>query len=417
MDFEIINAMPTKKLFIDTLIRDVSLKDAVLDLVDNAIDGYIRHGYEDNKEIKISIKSNSFEIWDGCGGIEIDHVIKEVFRFGVVDFKKKDTLGVYGIGLKRSMFKIGRLITFESDNLSNYFKIIIDLNEWENSPEWEHKFAEVSESSGKAFTRISIHSLKEDIRIDFAKDKFRNELIHRISKTYFLFLKDKISIFLNNIYIEPFELKIGFSDSIEPAVKSFSIDDISVKLTAGAHPDYKEPGWYIFCNNRLIIVGDRSSLTGWGNRGVPVYHNKFNRFKGFAYLNSSDPSKLPWNTAKNGIDTSSALYKQVLDEMQTMTQQFTSYMSKAYPTDKEETIGKEIIGDLKTVSISKLVNNQSFKAPEIPKTPLYSTITYKKPKQQIDLLKSCLGNKWMSNKAVGELTFDYYKEMECQDDE
>jgi len=222
---------------------------------------------------------------------------------------------------------------------------------------------------------------------------------------------------LNKIYIEPFELKIGFSDSIEPAVKSFSIDDVSVKLTAGAHPDYKEPGWYIFCNNRLIIVGDRSDLTGWGNRGVPIYHIKFNRFKGFAHFNSSDLSKLPWNTAKNGLDTSSAVYKKVLDEMQTMTAQFTSYMSKAYPTDKEETIGKDVLGDLGTISTSKLPNNQIFKAPEIPKTPLYSTITYKKPKKQIDQLKTCLGNKWMSNKDVGERTFDYYKEMECQDDE
>jgi hypothetical protein len=47
MKFNLINAMPTKKLFIDTLIRDVSLKDAILDLVDNAIDGYTRHQYDD----------------------------------------------------------------------------------------------------------------------------------------------------------------------------------------------------------------------------------------------------------------------------------------------------------------------------------------------------------------------------------
>jgi hypothetical protein len=361
--------------------------------------------------------NNNFIVWDSCGGIAIEHVINEVFRFGVTDVRDKDTLGVYGIGLKRSIFKIGRQITFESDDLSQYFKIIIDLDKWEKSSTWEHEFDEVGESKGVAFTKITITSLNKDIRNEFAKDSFKNELIRRIGKTYYLFIKDKIDIFLNSIYIEPFELKIGFSESIKPAFKSFSIDDVSIKMTAGAHPDYKDAGWYIFCNDRLIIVADRSNLTGWGNRGVPNYHSKFNRFKGFTYINSSDPSKLPWNTSKNGLDTSSPVYKYVLNEMQSMTQQFTSYMSKAYPTEKEETIGKDVLGDLEPVSVSLFKNNQIFKAPEIPKTPLYSTISYKKPKKQIEYLKACLGNKWMSNKDVGERTFEYYREMECQDDE
>jgi histidine kinase/DNA gyrase B/HSP90-like ATPase len=417
MDFNSINAMPTKKLFIDTLIRDVSLKDAVLDLVDNAIDGYIRHNYNDTHEIKISITGNKFEIEDNCGGIEINHVIDEVFRFGVTDVRDKNTLGVYGIGLKRSMFKIGKLITFESDDLSKYFKIIINLEEWENSTEWSHEFDEVKESTGKAFTKISIQILNEDISSEFVKETFQNGLIQRISKTYFLFLKDKINIYLNNNYIEPIELKIGFSDNIAPAVNAFSLDDVSIKLTAGAHPDYKDPGWYIFCNDRLIIVGDRTSLTGWGSRGVPLYHPKFNRFKGFAYIKSPDPSKLPWNTSKNGLNTSSYVYKKMLDEMQTITQQFTSYMSKVYPTDKEETLGKDVLGDMDTISVGTLGKNQNFKAPIIPKTPTYATIRYKKPKEQVEKLKICLGSTWLTNIEVGERTFDYYREMECPEDE
>jgi hypothetical protein len=399
MDFDPINAMPTKKLFIDTLIRDVSLKDAVLDLVDNAIDGYIRRNFDDTREIKIGIQNNKFEIEDNCGGIEINHVVNEVFRFGVTDVCDKRTLGVYGIGLKRSMFKIGKLITFESDDLSKYFRIKINLREWEISPTWTHEFDEVTKSTGRPFTRISIQEINEDISTEFIKETFKNELIQRISKTYYLFLKDKINIYLNDNYIEPIELKIGFSSNIEPAVNSFSINGVAIKLTAGAHPDYKDPGWYIFCNDRLVIVGDRTNLTGWGNRGVPSYHPKFNRFKGFAYIKSSDPSKLPWNTAKNNLDTSSNVYKIMIEEMQTMTQQFTSYMS------------------METISVSTLDRKQDFKAPSIPITPAFATIRYKKPKKQVDQLKECLGSRWLSNKEVGERTFEYYREMECSDDD
>ena len=36
------NANPTKRFFVDMLIRDARLEDAVLDLVDNCIDGYSR---------------------------------------------------------------------------------------------------------------------------------------------------------------------------------------------------------------------------------------------------------------------------------------------------------------------------------------------------------------------------------------
>lgn len=417
MPYDPIDAMPTKKLFIDTLIRDVSLKDAILDLVDNAIDGFIRKKFDENREIKLTLNKDFFEIFDNCGGIEINHVKNEVFRFGISEVRDENTLGVYGIGMKRSMFKIGRHITFESDDLSNYFRVVIDLEEWQTSEAWSHNFDTVEGSKGEPFTKISIESLNDDIKNEFEKDSFKNELSQRISKTYFLFLKDKINIFINNKYIEPLELKIGFSDSISPAVQNFSIDGVSVKLTAGAHPDFRDPGWYIFCNNRLIIVGDRTSLTGWGSRGVPTYHPKYNRFKGFAYINSSDPSKLPWNTSKNGLNTSSIVYKRLLDEMQSMTQQFTSYMSKVYPSEKEETIGKDILGDMTTVSITELKENRTFKAPEIPRSPNFTTISYKKPKKQVDKLKSCLGNRWLSNKKVGERTFDYYLEMECEDDE
>ncbi|MEL6260324.1 MAG: hypothetical protein AAFR12_04585 [Cyanobacteria bacterium J06626_6] len=37
-----INAAPTKTFFVDMLTRDIDLKDAILDLLDNCIDGIQR---------------------------------------------------------------------------------------------------------------------------------------------------------------------------------------------------------------------------------------------------------------------------------------------------------------------------------------------------------------------------------------
>lgn len=355
---------------------------------------------------------------DSCGGISTEDAASEVFRFGVIKEKEKHSLGVYGIGMKRSIFKMGSHIVFESDDLKEFFRVIINLDEWRQSQDWTLSFNEVNRTTGHAFTRILISNLKEDVKTEFKSNRFINELDQRIGKTYFLFMKDNVDIYLNEKKINPLELEIGFSDNIEPAIKTFKSNGVSVRLTAGAHPDYRNPGWYMFCNKRLIISGDTSSLSGWGKRGVPTYHNKFNRFKGFAFFDSDDPRDLPWNTPKNGMDVNSPIFTKALNEMQNLTQQYTSFMSKAYPTEKEETIGKEILGKLETKSIFEFdKQDQIFKSPEIPRAPKWTTISYQKLKQDVNKLKKCMGNRYMSNRELGEKTFDYYREMECPDDE
>ena len=412
----LIEAMPTKDLFIDTLTRDVNITDAILDLVDNAIDGYTRNNIQDRREINLKISKNEFLIHDTCGGIDVDSARKDVFRFGVVK-GSKHSLGVYGIGLKRSIFKLGSTVAFESDNGKNYFRVDIDVNEWKKSDDWNFQFTEIKNSTAQSFTRLKINELKSDVKREFESNRFINELSERISKTYFMFIKNNVDIVLNGFSIPQYELEIVFSEEVEPAFKKLSFNGINVKLYAGAHPDYKNPGWYILCNDRLIVAGDRTEKTGWGSRGVPNYHPKFNRFKGFAFINADDPTKLPWTSAKNNIDKDSEIYSKILPAMQNLTAQYTKHLSSYYPTEKEETIGVEGLGKLTPKPIIQLEKEQNFKAPPPPKRTVYATISYKKPKSEVDALKRCMGNKNLTHKELGERTFEYYKEMECSDDE
>jgi hypothetical protein len=46
----VINAEPTKDLFIDMLVRDIPLISAIIDLVDNSVDGAIRLQDDENYE-------------------------------------------------------------------------------------------------------------------------------------------------------------------------------------------------------------------------------------------------------------------------------------------------------------------------------------------------------------------------------
>lgn len=149
---------------------------------------------------------------------------------------------------------------------------------------------------------------------------------------------------------------------------------------------------------------------------MPKYHPKFNRFKGFAFIESDDPTKLPWTTAKNGINRESDVFSKILPHMQNMTSQYTTHLSKVYPSEKEATIGIDGLGSLTTKPISVLDTEQVFRAPTLPATPTHTTISYKKKRSEVQALKKSMGHVSMSNPELGRRTFDYYKEMEGSDD-
>ena len=70
-------ASPTKQFFVSMLTRDISLADAILDLLDNCLDGAMRladgNGVDYAKHfVDIEIAEDHFSIADNCGGIPRD---------------------------------------------------------------------------------------------------------------------------------------------------------------------------------------------------------------------------------------------------------------------------------------------------------------------------------------------------------
>jgi hypothetical protein len=135
---DVVNASPTKTFFLEMFTRDITLEDAILDLIDNAIDAlsrtrnidlsvYYSKGngtpplpVEENREnltpakIDVSYSNDTFKIVDNCGGISYQDAQEEVFRFGRISARENLGLSVYGVGLKRAIFKLGKKITVES---------------------------------------------------------------------------------------------------------------------------------------------------------------------------------------------------------------------------------------------------------------------------------------------------------------
>ncbi|GIJ94071.1 hypothetical protein CAPN002_12890 [Capnocytophaga stomatis] len=136
MSDNIIQGNPTKTFFINMITRDISIKDAILDLLDNSIDGASRINSESYEGlfIEITVNKNEFIVKDNCGGFSLDTAKKYAFRFGRPDDAPdaKGSVGRFGIGMKRALFKIGKQFEVESKTDTDHFEVIVDVNEWRN---------------------------------------------------------------------------------------------------------------------------------------------------------------------------------------------------------------------------------------------------------------------------------------------
>ena len=114
-----VNASPTKEFFIYMVTRDIPLTRAILDLVDNSVDGARRmrpNGNFNDLWVRIELQKDHCKIADNCGGIPVDIARNYAFRFG----RPKDapltpgSVGQFGVGMKRTFFKLGRHFTVYS---------------------------------------------------------------------------------------------------------------------------------------------------------------------------------------------------------------------------------------------------------------------------------------------------------------
>jgi hypothetical protein len=79
-------------------------------------------------------------------------------------------LGVYGIGLKRALFKIGNEIQVESHTTEDGFRVAINLDEWSKNDEtledWTFPITRLNGGvpKSKAGTNITITNLHREVR-------------------------------------------------------------------------------------------------------------------------------------------------------------------------------------------------------------------------------------------------------------
>lgn len=432
-----IKASPTKEFFIDMLTRDIPLNRAIIDLIDNSIDGAKsirkKEDYADLK-VDISISKTEFIIKDNCGGFSLEVAKEYAFRFGRPKAAKfvDHSIGRFGVGMKRALFKMGKHFTVESKHKNDHFLVEVDVDNWLSTPEqWEFTYLEnknippaLKTLKKEDGTVIRVTNLYSNIASDYSDNVFLSDLEKEISLALNFSILKGLSITLNKKTITGKDISFLWSNNLKPYHKKvdLSAEHVTVNIYCGiGEPMPGVAGWYVFCNDRLVLEADKSYTTGWkedkeDESSILKYHNKFAMFRGVIMFDSKDSSKLPMTTTKTGIDSGHPVFKASRPEMLFAMKQVINYLNKIDDKDiRDNLVANAVTKRIDEVKADKSITAK-FVAPTVNSITKQSnpfvSISYKKETAIVERIKEYLNVS--TNREVGEKTFDYFVNMNAK---
>ncbi len=254
-EYEAVPGDPVKSFFVQMLTRDISLSDSILDLIDNCIDGVLRSKKAGRKNVKqpfkgyyakISYDDSTFEISDNCGGIpwELREYAFRMGRAGPQRDADKPTVGVYGIGMKRAIFKIGQHTLIHTQDRKEPYDVEIEPSWLTDESSWAIPVRPSKTKMEEDGTTIVISDLHDGVSDLFTSDKqlFDKELRDKVSTHYAFIIKKGFSIQINGVEVKPKPTELRFDESaskagIRPFIYKTKIGDVEVFLAVGfTHP-------------------------------------------------------------------------------------------------------------------------------------------------------------------------------------
>ncbi len=443
------NANPSKAFFITMLTRDIDLSDCVLDLLDNAVDGITEAAKRDGvelpaatpfagREVRLRLDKDRFSITDHSGGIPIDIAEQYAFRFGRPDdagSPKDGTIGFYGIGMKRAIFKMGNSIALRTSTGAESFDLDLDVEAWKGDPQtkktedgteipdWSFELTNVVRA-GTAVpqgTSIAITELHPGVSRMFQNSVFLDDLLKTISRDYAFIISRGLEVYLNDKRVPAVMPLLRVGDELSPYLHVEEKDGVRIELSVGLanpppddvsalgkRPDSETYGWYIVCNDRVVVTADKSADTVWGHKPVPTWHPQFTGFMGIARFSSDDPWKLPWKTTKRDVEKSNEFYQQALPLMIRATKRVVDYTNTRRAEAKRL---KKVEKKTAAMPVTRVTASAPAKLPTIVKDDIV-VIEYVREGDEVRAAAGALGLVGVSPSEVGIKTFEYFYSRE-----
>lgn len=424
-------AHPTRAFFVRMLTRDISLLDCILDLIDNSVDAAWAQVDADptslepgtvlaGSEIRIEISDNRFRIQDNCGGIDLNDAVNYAFTFGRTESDPPEAyaIGVYGIGLKRAVFKLGDDVRIRSTpEIGDPFVVPISVSDWmsDASDTWDFPI-DTSDSLSEPGVLIEVEELQAEAKELFGDPAFLNSLRASISRDYLLPLMQGLKVTVNSRAVKGWDLRFRAGGDFAPMRDRYDEGDVSVEIIAGMvapPPKDTEPslkgdnrsGWYVLCNGRVVVAADKTQTTVWGRDRFPTWHRQYEGFVGVVLFSSAKPALLPMTTTKKGVDEASLLYRRAVTRMIAPTRAWIDYTNSSKSRRQE---AREREGKTESVPIGNTKPRKKIKVPNlIPSEEREANVLYAVPINEMRNLAKAFGNGSMSYRDVGLKSFRY----------
>jgi hypothetical protein len=442
---ETVDASPSKSLFIDMLVRDIELRAAIGDLVDNSVDGARRvlgsNGAKAGKglgafSLAITVARDRVALHDNCGGISLPDAREYAFKFGRpkgvpgVDH----SIGQFGVGMKRAFFKLGRVIDLKSVTTTSRFALHLPVDDWaDDNTTWEFKLTDVVEAQKQPKadigTRIDITGLLPSVADEVGDRHFPHELLDELAQLHREAIGAGFGLEVNGIraYAPDFVFLRGAG--IVPASEEYLHENggapVRVRIASGVVESAPgTAGWDVACNGRTVLKSDQTSVTGWragGDVFIPSYHNQFARFRGIVMFDSIDAGRVPWNTTKTHLDQDSDVWREAKRRMIAHMRpiiDFLNALDREKDQEGSESTGPTLASAVQAarpVALDDLAPSAIFRYPTPAKAPKVGRVTFYRPRALLQHAVDYLDVG--TYREVGEAAFDYWVEAELDEDE
>jgi Histidine kinase-, DNA gyrase B-, and HSP90-like ATPase len=273
----IVDGTPQKRLFW-SIISDYSVSTSICELIDNALDIWLRNGKRTDLcvEIDLDLYNSSLRIADNAGGVSEGDLKVLISPGASLNSQDENLIGFFGVGSKRAVVALAQTVRIRTrrDEGQTYQ---IDIDEsWLGDESWEMPVYEVDEIAPST-TIVDLMRLRYTL-----DDTVQRELKTHLRETYGKFLlNDKFDIKINSESLEP--LLFGawaYPPNFEPRYYMFEVktedgESVGVEIYAGLirdrDPSADNYGVYFYCNDRLIVKEVKEAAVGYirGAAGIP----------------------------------------------------------------------------------------------------------------------------------------------------
>lgn len=370
-----INVIPSKRLYL-SIIADYDLNRSICELIDNALDIWVKAGKIILLKIQIDFDKNQQTICisDNAGGIKKDNLSVIVGHGHTTNEPSDEVIGMFGVGAKRAVVALSG----DTKITTRYGKEKTYLLEFDDSwlkadDKWVLNVYEVDDIA-EGTTNIELQKLRVSIT-----DEAIAHLKKHLQSTYARFLINKqVLIRLGQEEINPLSFENwAYPPGYEPRkyigdLKTEEGEIVKVEVLAGltmeSSPSGGEYGVYFYCNERLIARGLKNYELGFvkGLAGQP--HAKISLTRVIVSL-TGKVQLMPWNSSKSGIDTKHRIFIAIRQWLVKVVTDYAS-LSRRFEGDWPEKVFKYPKGQVVEVKITNFPLASKSYLPPLPKSKL-----------------------------------------------